>query len=220
MSTELRVVTLRNPCLILPQIPEGFTFEKPERTLLMEAPDYDYTDAELRDLALASSNLFMGLVLDPIKVAQYPEGYLLSLYLNIRYANPPMSVQCPVRQADRLILNQHTFGDLCLLIGVLSRIYLIQQKSIDKSIQLKVVNTFRLLQRCCYGVYETLQRFSQFETADNYVFAQQTFVGTAGEEDTVLLYVDLNKHQAWLDAGHTEEELIEWWLANATDPVA
>lgn len=219
MPTTVQVVTLRQPWLTLPEIVPGQPFEKTNQVLLREAPDYDYTEQELRDYALAANNLFLGLTLDPVKVAALPDGYMLSLYLNVRYGNPIGVGQCPVRQGDRIIVNQHTFGDLCLMVALLSRLYLIHHKSIDKSIQLKAVNSFRLLQRCCWGVYECLQRFPQFETSERHVFAQQTFVGTDGEEDTIVLYFDAVKHQAWLDAEHTELEAVNWWLANGTDPV-
>lgn len=219
MSAEIQIVNLYQPWLVLPEIPAGFTMTKPDKTLIHESPEYEFTDAQLREFAISGTNLLFGLVIDATKIAALPEGYLLSLYLNMRFANPPMAGTCPTRQADRLIVNQHTFGDLCILAACLSRLYLIQQKTINPTTALKATNTFRLLQRCYWGMYESLQRFTQFDTSEKHVFAQQTLVGTGGEEDHAILYVDSIKHQAWLDAGHSETELIDWWLANGTDPV-
>jgi hypothetical protein len=227
MAYEIRIVPLLKTWITLPTVPPEAGYQQPTETLFEELLTYDRTDDDLKQLALDANSLFYGLTLDPTAIAGLSSGYALALYLNVRYNNPVLNTQFPVRQVfkntagewvDHFPISQHSMAGLCLLAGVLSRLHVITKKTTSAEQATIANNTLRLYRRVCWLIYTLQQTYAQFDTSDRVVFACANYQGATPETSLSVVYMDEAKLNTYIAAGHTPESIAEYFLANEEDP--
>ncbi len=208
-------------------LPNLGTVETPARPLERaprEAIQIDFTEDQMRTRILAVENGFGGLRCTPESLAVLPEGWLTSVYTNMRYMAMPGAGVFPIVGGSSYATNAHALAGLTTMSLLFQSLwdefrYYVKPDEVKRANDLK-----RRLNQINYVLYQSLLNNPSGAKGAAIVVGNllvATSVGTGTDkvvEQTRWLYFDRVTFQTYLDAGGTLEAAIDHYLTTGTQP--
>lgn len=225
MQTKHVVIPYYRAWATLPDVLSLGTVTKPLQTPPKEPYVEEYSEADLRSLALENlSDTLPGLSISPSSLMGLPVDFFIAHYLHVRYKKPLPETYYPLRMDTatemRLSTSMHSLSGLVCMALTLKALLNRTALTIDPAKLREARNLALLLREVQYAIYITLSKYPTGNKLDNLIIGSYTVFEKFGDSVDSVYYVmfDETKLTQWLSQGRTIDEAITHWVANQTQP--
>lgn len=198
----------------------------PPRPILIEAFKAEYSEEELRQRILLTTDPMGYGVVNAAAINALPTNYVTHLYNNMRYRRPTPDGIFPLRSETAFSTSPHAIPGLIMMSRIFLSLYRDKATRIEPDIRAEADRLLRLLVTIDYTLWTILGVNPTGVKGNNLIFSAQivttTAVGSTEEnpvfEEVYVVFMDEERLQEYEAAGMTAEEAAQWWFDNKTQP--
>lgn len=179
----------------------------------------EFDESQLRNLVLANKTGLPGIVVNAESIDALPVGSLRAYYEHLRYQMPLPEGWLPLRSGSSFAGGEHRIGIYIVMERILQCLLNDYAKTTDPENKYKARNMHLLATKVRFMINSVLTVNPLVNNPNKLIVGAVTeLVGKVDITQTKHIFFDEEQLALYKASGKTEQDAIDWYLNNGTQP--